>query len=576
MSVINYQSIISGRASGELLVSKTGLSFWGGVNPATGLIIDQHHPLHNLNLNGKILALPSGRGSCSGSGVMLELLLNKVAPAALILFETEDILTLGVMVSEVLFERSIPVCRITAEDFNQLKSGGLAEISDGMISTLSASSENTQRDFTDTKNISESTVNLSETDQELLNGNHGKAAQLAMQIVVRMANLQGAKELVDVVQAHIDACVYNGPSSLMFAQQLESLGGKVRIPTTLNSLSVDKRCWKQQGVAEEFGTPASQLGDAYIAMGAKPSYTCAPYLLDSAPKFGQQIVWAESNAVSYANSVIGARTQKYPDFLDACIALTGRAPATGTHLDDGRIPSLKVRVAGVDKNRVDDAFWPLLGYHIGVISQNTIPIVYGLEDFSPTPDDLKAFSAAFATTSSVPMYHMAAITPEADTAAKAMPSSIKSVEVDIPGLLESWRELNSASSDCVDVVCLGNPHFSATECTELARLCKGRSKHRAVTVIVTLSRDIYKTAIDSGAVESLKSFGVQFINDTCWCMIEEPIIPVESSVLMTNSGKYAHYGPGLVNRLMHFGSLAQCVDAACSGKHVQVPPDWQL
>ena len=576
MSVINYQSIIGGNASGELLVSETGLSFWGGVNPATGRIIDQHHPLHNQNLNGKILALPSGRGSCSGSGVMLELLLNKVAPAALILFETEDILTLGVMVSEVLFERSIPVCRITAEDFNQLKSGGLAEISDGMISTLSASSENTQRDFTDTKNISESTVNLSETDQELLNGNHGKAAQLAMQIVVRMANLQGAKELVDVAQAHIDACVYNGPSSLMFAQQLESLGGKVRIPTTLNSLSVDKRCWKQQGVAEEFGTPASQLGDAYIAMGAKPSYTCAPYLLDSAPKFGQQIVWAESNAVSYANSVIGARTQKYPDFLDACIALTGRAPATGTHLEDGRIPSLKVRVADVDKNRVDDAFWPLLGYHIGVISQNTIPIVYGLEDFSPTPDDLKAFSAAFATTSSVPMYHMAAITPEADTAAKAMPSSIKSVEVDIPGLLESWRELNSASSDCVDVVCLGNPHFSATECTELARLCKGRSKHRAVTVIVTLSRDIYKTAIDSGAVESLKSFGVQFINDTCWCMIEEPIIPVESSVLMTNSGKYAHYGPGLVNRLMHFGSLAQCVDAACSGKHVQVPPDWQL
>ena len=290
-----------------------------------------------------------------------------------------------------------------------MKSGGLAEISDGMISTLSASSENTQRDFTDTKNISESTVNLSETDQELLNGNHGKAAQLAMQIVVRMANLQGAEELVDVVQAHIDACVYNGPSSLMFAQQLESLGGKVRIPTTLNSLSVDKRCWKQQGVAEEFGTPASQLGDAYIAMGAKPSYTCAPYLLDSAPKFGQQIVWAESNAVSYANSVIGARTQKYPDFLDACIALTGRAPATGTHLDDGRIPSLKVRVADVDKNRVDDAFWPLLGYHIGVISQNTIPIVYGLEDFSPTPDDLKAFSAAFATTSSVPMYHLSLI-----------------------------------------------------------------------------------------------------------------------------------------------------------------------
>jgi predicted aconitase/predicted aconitase with swiveling domain len=580
MMNFTYQSVIDGDATGELLVSDTSLSFWGGINPANGLIIDQHHPLHNHQVGGKILALPSGRGSSSGSGVVLELLLNNVAPAALIFIEPEDILTLGVLVSDVMFGKSIPVCRISAEDFKQLESGVVARIEHGVLCTSAALSELPPIDVANNE-VHEAeqhvhSLDLSESDLQLLNGHDGKAAQLAMQIVVRMAQLQNAEKLVSVTQAHIDACVYNGPSSLLFAQQLASLGGKVKIPTTLNSLSVDKRRWKQQGVNDEFGTPASELGDAYIAMGAKPSYTCAPYLLDGAPKLGQQIVWAESNAVIFANSVIGARTQKYPDFLDACIALTARAPAAGAHLDDERAPSLKVSVINIDKDRIDDAFWPLLGYHIGAVSKNDIPVIFGLEEFTPTLDDLKGFSAAFATTSSVPMYHMIGITPESHNVLSSVQSSIKAIDVDIPDLLTSWKELNSAKDDCVDMICLGNPHFSITECATLASLCINRKKHPCVTMIVTLGRDVYARASADGYIDTLEAFGVQFINDTCWCMIEEPIIPVDTKVLMTNSGKYAHYGPGLVNRPMHFGSLEQCVAAACSAKRAHTLPDWGL
>lgn len=574
MSGLNYQSVIEGTASGELLVSDTELSFWGGVNPANGLIIDQHHPLCDHNVSGKILALPSSRGSCSGSGVILELLLNGLAPAALIVFEPEDILTLGVVVSEVLFERSIPICRITARQFEGLASGTIAYISDGLIST---SSELPMRAVGDTTSLCDNTrpsLALTGPDQRMLDGDDGRAAQLAMQIVVRAAELQGATSLVDVEQAHIDACVYNGPSSLLFAKKLASLGGKVRIPTTLNALSVDKRRWKEQGIDNKFASAASELGDAYLSLGAKPSYTCAPYLLDSAPAFGQQIVWAESNAVTYANSVIGARTQKYPDFLDACIALTARAPAAGAHLDAGRVPSLTVTVLNVDESRVDDAFWPLLGYHIGSISKNDIPVIFGLEKLTLTPDDHKAFSAAFATTSSVPIYHMAEITPEAEKAVYTSQSLTKSIDVDIPALRASWNELNSASSESVDVICLGNPHFSATECAALSTLCEGRSKDESVSVIVTLGRDVYETAKAAGHIQRLEEYGVKFINDTCWCMIDEPVIPVDAQVLMTNSGKYAHYGPGLVNRPLHFGSLAECIDVACSGKRTHGLPDW--
>jgi len=235
-----------------------------------------------------------------------------------------------------------------------------------------------------------------------------------------------------------------------------------------------------------------------------------------------------------------------------------------------------VHVVNIDLDKIDDAFWPLLGYHIGAISRNDIPIVYGLEYFAPTPDNHKAFSAAFATTSSVPMYHIAAITPEADMAVNLMQSKTKEIDVDIADLLTSWKELNTASDEAVDVVCLGNPHFSITECAELALLCKGRSKLPEVSVIVTLGREVYKNAAATGAIESLEAFGVQFINDTCWCMIEEPIIPIDAKVLMTNSGKYAHYGPGLVNRSMHFGSLAQCVEVACCGRRDPALPEWLM
>jgi predicted aconitase len=143
---------------------------------------------------------------------------------------------------------------------------------------------------------------------------------------------------MDVSQVHVDGCIYTGPASLRFAQMLAEWGARVRVPTTLNAISVDQRRWRDQGVAESLGVPASALADAYVAMGARPSFTCAPYLLDSAPGFGEHIGWAESNAVVYANSVIGARTMKYPDYLDICIALTGghRWRAAISMRDDAR------------------------------------------------------------------------------------------------------------------------------------------------------------------------------------------------------------------------------------------------
>lgn len=567
--------LMGGGAEGALLHADTGLSFWGGVEPSSGEVIDRHHPLSGSFLPGRVLAIPSGRGSCTGSSVMLEILLNGHAPAALLLAEPDEILTLGVLVAQVLFGRSIPVLCLGSEGFEQLSAGGWARI-EGDTVTLTAQrpADGWQGVTADDAGPLPEGLALTAADHETLDGQHGKAAQAAMQIVLRMAALQGAKDLLDIAQAHIDGCIYTGPASLRFARQLADWGGQVKVPTTLNSISVDHRRWRELGVEQAFGEPAAALGDAYMEMGAQMSYTCAPYLLDSKPTLGQQIVWAESNAVVYANSVLGARTLKYPDYLDICIALTGRAPNVGSHRDEGRLAHLRIDVELPVEH--DESIFPLLGYHIGELCGSRIPVVDGLQPLAPDSDALKAFGAAFATTSAAPMFHIAGVTPEAPDVATALGGRAprQHLRITPADLVASWRELDHAAEPTVQLVSLGNPHFSASECAKLARLVAGRRKHPGVQMVITLGRAVQEQARAAGDVKVLEDFGAQLLNDTCWCMIGEPVIPPQCTTLMTNSAKYAHYGPGLAGRQVHFGSLAACVEAACSGRGDGGVPRW--
>lgn len=570
------RSLVAGAAEGALLFADIGLSFWGGVDPFSGEIIDRHHPLSGEYLAGRVLAIPSGRGSCTGSSVLMELISNGHAPAALVLAEPDEILTLGVLVAQTIFERSLPVLCIGREAFAALRGKAFARVDGASVTVFEHLPGDAWQALDSPLQMQDPSapIELTEHDRALLDGQHGKAAQVAMQIVLRMAELQGARRLVDVTQAHIDGCIYTGPASLRFAEQLVQWGANVRVPTTLNSISVDQRRWRELGIDPALGEPASALGDAYMAMGAQLSFTCAPYLLDTAPKAGEQIVWAESNAVVYANSVLGARTLKYPDYLDICIALTGRAPLIGCHLDAQRKARLQIELPALGE--LDDAFYPLLGYHIGALAGSRIPLVYGLENRKPSLDDLKAFGAAFATTSAAPLFHIVGITPEAID-----PSQVLEVDASIPvetirlkDLLVSWRELNSARDSRVDVVSLGNPHFSLSEFAHLARLCLGRHKHPEVVLAITCGRAVLEQARETGHIAVIEAFGATLVTDTCWCMLGEPVIPPGAKTLMTNSGKYAHYAPGLVGRKVHFASLAECVDTACSATASGRLPAW--
>ncbi|PRW97722.1 hypothetical protein C7A07_15405 [Pseudomonas fragi] len=567
------RSLVDGAAFAPLLYADVGLSFWGGVDPFSGEVIDRHHPLSGECLAGRVLAIPSGRGSCTGSSVLMELISNGHAPAALVLAEADEILTLGVLVARTLFQRSLPVLCIGREAFGQLRGKAFARVDGTHLSLYDSAPDDTPPPHNDPPAAeAHASIELTEHDRALLAGSYGKASQVAMQIVLRMAQIQGATQLVDITQAHIDGCIYTGPASLRFAQQLVAWGAKVRVPTTLNSISVDQRRWRELGIDPALGVPASALGDAYMAMGAQLSFTCAPYLLDSAPKAGEQIVWAESNAVVYANSVLGARTLKYPDYLDICIALTGRAPLIGCHLEDQRKARLQIELPTL--GNLDDAFYPLLGYHIGALAGSRIPLILGLKQQHPDLDDLKAFGAAFATTSAAPLFHIAGVTPEALDPAQVLDGPLPVLKVSLEDLLLSWHELNSARDPQVDVVSLGNPHFSLSEFAHLARLCQGRKRHPDVVLAITCGRAVLEQARAAGHVGVLEAFGAVIVSDTCWCMLGEPVIPPAARNLMTNSGKYAHYAPGLVGRKVHFASLAECVDAACSATASGRLPAW--
>ncbi|KAF9874178.1 hypothetical protein CkaCkLH20_08161 [Colletotrichum karsti] len=564
----NGLSVIQGEAEGRLVFSDVPLSFMMGVDPKTGIVADTHHPLHGTPLKDSILAIPCGRGSCSGSGALLELILTDNAPLALIFRDTEMILTLGVMVAEALFGRRIPIVFLRDRDkFELLRDASHVKIAERSL-TITPGNMQISLEPQSTKGI-----NLTPLDQEFLSGQHGEASKIAMEIIVAFAATQEAERLVDVSQVHIDACAYNGNSSLHVPEHLLSLGGRFVVPSTCNSLNVDRLRWRELGTTSEAAMIGDKIGEAYLKLGAKLSFTCAPYLLDSKPKAGEQVGWSESNAVVFANSVLGAHTQKYPDYFDVFIALTGRAPYAGCHTPEGRKPDVVIQVPQLQD--YDQSLFPLLGYHVGNIVGGRIPFIVGIDETRPTISDLKAFGAGFATTSSAPMFHIRGVTPEASSF-EAGTAGLEHVNLEFDGLQQSWRQLNTASEHSVDMVSLGNPHFSVEEFAQLADLCRNRRKSPSVGFVITTSRDVYQQALKSGYLDTLEVFGAQFITDTCWCMIEEPIVPVKARHIMTNSAKYAHYGPGMLGRSFHFGDVVACVNAGCTGfrSEQESAPSW--
>ena len=408
----------------------------------------------------------------------------------------------------------------------------------------------------------------------MLNGDHGPAARMAMSIVIRMAEVAGAQELLEITAAHIDSTVYIGDAGLEFAERLASLGARVAVPTTLNVSGLDEHHWQEWAVPSEWARQAYRQMAAYRSMGTAPTWTCAPYQTELRPSFGQQIAWGESNAIVFANSVIGARTERYPDLFDICCAITGRAPAIGLHLAENRAGQLLFRLVDIPESlqRRDD-FYPVLGNFVGKASLDKIPVIDGIT-VKPDDDQLKALGAAMASSGGVALFHMVGVTPEAPTLEQAFhgKSPPEGLDVTMETLRQSRTELTHTDGDRLHMVVLGSPHFSLAEYRQLAPLLQGKRKHPDVKFLVTSSRAMTQLAEQTGSLGPILEFGAQITVDTC--ILTTPMLPEEIQYLMTNSAKFAYYSPGLLGKKITFGSLADCVQSAISGRIVRDESPW--
>lgn len=410
-------------------------------------------------------------------------------------------------------------------------------------------------------------MNLTEQEQRWLAGGDGKAMQMAMELIVAAARVAGVTEFVAIDFAHINSCHYSGQMSLDFAEFLLAEGAKLAVPTHTNASLIDcgSPALRPADRTPDEVAGAIRLMEIYERLGCTSMWSCAPYQHEvGRPALGQHIVGSESNAVSFFNSVLGARTNKYGDMLDVSAAMVGRVPRAGLHTDEGRLGTHVFRLDGLSDAELTDPTFPhVLGVILGHIADTAVPVIDGLDQASQ--DQLKAIAAAGATAGSVAMFHVVGVTPEAPTLSAALGGTTGQVEtrVDAATLADARAALSTATGK-VDAVCLGTPHFSVTEFADLADALGRRRVHPDVTMLVTTSREVAAELGLRGWHDELTDAGVQIVLDTCTYYTPRPT-GVEGLV-MTNSAKWAYYAPGILDIDVAFGSLEQCVNAAVVGE----------
>jgi len=407
---------------------------------------------------------------------------------------------------------------------------------------------------------------LSPQEQAIAAGQDG--AGMAMRIVAESARLLGAPRLIPIASTHIDGALYHGDSGTLFAERLVEGGAKVAVRSTLNVGALDLMGCSRTRLEEPQRGMARRMMEAYRKLGCEQSWTCAPYQAGHRPAQGSDVAWGESNAVVFCNSVLGARTNRYGDFLDIACAITGRAPDYGLHRPENRRARLVFDVSDLSPSFLaSEIAWPVLGSLYGREMGNAIGVVAGVVAH-PGEDALKAFGAAAASSGAVGLFHIAGVTPEAPDVETILAGAEPEVVVRVtPGMVAKARAgLSTASAaKTIDAVAIGSPHLSNTEFDSLERLIAGR--RLTVPIYACTGRHALALLEQDGQRKRLEASGVVVVADTC--VVVTPIMPdLRNGVLMTNSGKFAHYAPGNTGYAVLYASLADCVESAVLGKPV--------
>lgn len=411
----------------------------------------------------------------------------------------------------------------------------------------------------------------------MVSGEAGEGTALAMRLVIRAAELLAAERLIPITRAHVDACLYHGEASLDFARRLAAGGSQVAVPTSLNVGSLDllhPELWRGEAKVAERGR---LLMEFYRELGCRPSFTCAPYQIpDARPKLGEQVAWAESNAIVFCNSVIGARTNRYGDFIDVACAVTGRVPDAGLHQTDARRGRLVLRLRADVPAALfeDDSFYPVLGIVLGRRAGGTVAVLQGLPA-GLSEDRLKALGAAAASSGPVALFHAIGSTPEAPTLGAALqahePDAVE--EIAFTELGEARSELTSAEGrQTLRAVSIGTPHASLAELARVADLLSNGRPLSGTELLISTGRDVLAIAEELGLASRLRVAGAELLVDTCSYVA--PVLRPGDGAVMTDSGKWAYYAPGNIGADVVFGTTAECVASAVAGQVIRFASAW--
>jgi len=413
-------------------------------------------------------------------------------------------------------------------------------------------------------------VDLTSEEKAMLQGSSGEAIRRAMEIIVALARVYGARNLVPVASVQVAGVSYMnlGDAGLDFLLEWADAGAQVCIPTMLNPAGMDLVAWEALGVPRIFAHKQRMVVEVYAAMGIEPTCTCTPYLVGHAPEFRQHLAWSESSAVSFANSVLGARTNREGGPSALASAIVGRTAEYGLHLDDGRLAHCKIDVRCRVRSLSD---FGALGYLVGQLVSNGIPyfcfrdapwtpttLEVGALPPEPLLSELKLLGAAMAASGAVALYHVEGVTPEARMG-DMLASDAGTMEID--DLSKGYAALNS-SVNHIDLVSIGCPHASLDEIRWVGELLDG--KKVTSDLWVTTARKTREEAERLGLVERIEVAGGQVVADAC--LVVSPVRTLGYHTLATNSAKMAFYAPSHVGLQVRFGSLEQCIEAAIEGK----------
>jgi predicted aconitase len=393
-------------------------------------------------------------------------------------------------------------------------------------------------------------MNLTKEQEKILNGEKGDVMERLFRLLIRLGDIYGADKMIPVGSVQVAGVSYKsiGDPGTEFLEDMASKGAKVKVLTYLNPAGMDLENWKDYGFPADFAKNQLRIMDAFKKMGIVITSTCTPYLAGNLPRFREHIAWSESSAVSFSNSVIGARTNREGGPSALAAAICGVTPNYGLHLWEKRQPTIKINV-DADINFNSD--FGALGWYVGKQIKNNIPYFNGIKEANT--DQLKALGAAMAASGAVALYHIEGLTPEADLVEK---KDLETIDVGKKELKETYEKLNTGKQP--DIVIFGCPHASLREISTLAEKIEGKRLKKPVWICT--SRMVKEAAMRMGYNDIIVKAGGNIVADTC--MVVSPIEQMGYKTTGVNSGKAANYLPGFCKQNVCFAKIDDLLEEA--------------